>query len=190
MKTYWPFAALFALTACAATPSSGEPASKTYWVYHNGAFKWDGDWSFSAKPNYRDTSGKPAAGRYDIEIIGTKWGAWQPYVHGECQTTPKICFDTLPYNYLIFSAKPTLPNQIFGAGFMSSGDTRDGIVLSNLAEYCSGGATPAVGEWQSCKVPLSAFKLTNTTILKFWIQDQTGRDNNCWYTDDVGFSVD
>ncbi len=59
--------------------------------------------------------------------------------------------------------------------------------MSNVSAYCSGGGDPAVGEWESCKIPLAAFKLTNATVLKFWIQDETGLADNLWYADDVGF---
>jgi len=31
--------------------------------------------------------------------------------------------------------------------------------------------------------------LTDTTVLKFWISDQTGLSSNHWYLDNVGFSV-
>jgi len=79
-------------------------------------------------------------------------------------------------------------NQVVNVGFMSSGDTPDGTAL-DTGSYCSGGGNPAVGQWESCKIPLSVFALTDTTILKFWISDQTGLSSNRWYLDNVGFSV-
>jgi Calx-beta domain len=162
----------------------------TLWVYYNGAMNWGGDWSFAASANYKDTSGGPIEGAYDIEITGEQWGGWQPYVSGNCQSSIASCFVTTPYKYLIFSAKPTVANQIFGSAVLSAGDTPDGNFLQNLSAYCSGGSNPPVGQWESCKVPLSAYSLTDLTILKFSISDQTGLSSNHYYLDNVGFSAD
>jgi Calx-beta domain-containing protein len=161
----------------------------TLWVYYNGAMNWGGDWSFAASANYKDTSGGPIEGAYDIEITGQQWGGWQPYVSGNCQSSIASCFVTTPYKYLIFSAKPTVANQIFGSAVLSAGDTPDGNFLQNLSAYCSGGSNPPVGQWETCKVPLSAYSLTDLTILKFSISDQTGLSSNHYYLDNVGFTT-
>jgi hypothetical protein len=179
----------FLLCACVAVGDSGTGSNgSTFWIYHNGVFYWPGDWSASAKPNYKDTAGVPIEGRYDIGITSTIYGLWQPYVNGYCQTKRSLCFDTRPYKYLIFSIKPTVANQTIQVGFMSSGDRPDGPVIL-ASSYCSSGADPPVGQWASCKMPLSVFKLTDTTVLKFWIQDETGLSNNHWYIDNVGFTT-
>lgn len=161
----------------------------TAWVYYNGVFSWGGDWSFAATPNYKDTSGVPIEGAYDIEVTNQQWGGWQPYVNSGCQANPTTeCFATAGYNYLIFSAKPTVANQTFLVDFLSSGDTTDGVGVQTAA-YCSGGSNPAIGVWETCKIPLSAFKLTNPTILKFGLSDQTGLSSNHFYLDNVGFTT-
>ncbi len=108
------------------TAAGVEPATRTLWVYHNGKFNWRGDWSFSATPNYKDKSGAPLTGAYDIAVTGKPWGGWQPYIDANCQNDARLCFNTLPYTYLIFSAKPTVAKQVFAVGFMASGDTADG----------------------------------------------------------------
>jgi len=188
LMSKYVFAALLAfLASFAFAANKVDPATGTLWVYHNGKFYWGGDWSFAASPDYRDKAGAPLTGSHDVAVTGKQWGGWQPYVDANCQNDARLCFSTVPYTYLIFSAKPTVPKQVFAVGFMASGDTADGPVMSNVSAYCSGGSNPAVGEWESCKIPLAAFKLTNTTILKFWIQDETGLQNNLWYADDVGF---
>ena len=167
----------------------GSNVGATAWVYYNGVFNWGGDWSFAASPNYKDTAGTPIEGPYDIVVTSQQWGGWQPFVSANCQSNISQCFNTLPYQYLIFSAKPTVANQVFDVGFMSSGDTTDGATIFDTSSYCSGGRNPAVGQWESCKIPLSAFKLTDTTVLKFWISDQTGLGSNHWYLDNVGFTA-
>ena len=174
----------------ASSASSPPPASGVAWVYHNGVFAWDGDWSWSLTTNYRDASGAPIDGRYDLKLTATgAWGGWQPYVNAACQRSASLCFDTSAYRYLVFAMKPTRANQRLKAAFLSSGDTADGAVLYDLSSYCSGGSNPPVGQWESCKVPLSAFGMTDPVILKFSIGDQTGVSTNVWYLDDVGFSA-
>jgi hypothetical protein len=169
--------------------SAAAPAGSTLWVYYNGIFNWGGDWSFAAIVNYVDVAGGPIEGLFDVVVNSQQWGGWQPYVNANCQSNISLCFNTLPYKYIIFSIKPTVANQIVGVGFMSSGDTPDGPVIENTSSYCSGGGNPAIGQWESCKIPLSAFALTDTTILKFWITDQTGLSSNHWYVDNVGFTA-
>jgi hypothetical protein len=168
---------------------TGSSVGATAWVFYNGVFNWGGDWSFSASVNYKDTAGAPIAGPYDVIMTNQQWGGWQPYVNANCQSNISLCFNTTPYKYLIFSAKPTVANQIFAVGFMSSGDTPDGFIPSDTSAYCSGGRNPPVGQWETCKIPLSVFGFTDTTVLKFWISDQTGLSNNQVYFDSVGFTA-
>ena len=167
----------------------GSSVGATLWVYYNGVFNWGGDWSFAASASYNDTAGGPIEGAFDIVVNNQQWGGWQPYVNANCQSNITLCFDTRPYKYLIFSVKPAVANQVMGVGFMSSGDTPDGPVLEDTSSYCSGGRNPAIGQWESCKIPLAAFALTDTTVLKFWITDQTGLSSNHFYLDNVGFSA-
>ena len=180
--------------ATLSTPSSatvtitGSGTASTLWVYYNGVFNWGGDWSFSATPNYKDTAGAPLDGPYDTAITITgQWGGWQPYVSGSCQSNIALCFDTTPYKYLIFSLKPTVANQTWDVMFHSAGDTNDGNVVL-VAPYGPTGG-PVVGQWNSYKIPLSAFALTDTTVLKFFIQDESGLASNLFYVDDVGFTT-
>jgi Calx-beta domain len=167
---------------------TGSSVGATAWVFYNGVFNWGGDWSFAATPNYKDTAGAPIEGPYDIVVTSQQWGGWQPFVNGSCQSNVALCFDTTPYKYLIFSAKPTVANQTFLVDILSKNDTTDGIAVSTTP-YCSGGANPAVGVWETCKIPLAALQLTDTTILKFGLSDQTGLSSNTWYLDNVGFTA-
>jgi hypothetical protein len=190
MKGLLLAALLFPISAIAQDPSGQKPADKPAWVYQNGRMHWDGDWSFGVDAvDYRDKAGGPLEGPFDIAISGRQWGGWQPFFSLTCQSQHAACFDTTRYKYLIFSGKGTVAHQIFQVGFMSSGDTPDGPVIM-VTQYCSGGTDPEMGRWNSCKVPLSAFKLIDTKVSKFWIQDQTGLPSNKWYLDDVGFTAD
>ncbi len=177
---------LSCLLLCAAAPAR-PPGDGISWVYHNGAFVWSWDLSYAAKVNYRDKAGMPLVGAFDIALTTQKWGGWQPAISSSCQTAVTACFNTTAYKSLIFSAKPTVAKQQFKAVFLSSGDTPDGVGIEDLGPYCSGGDNPPIGEWETCVVPLSAFKLTNPIILKFSIGDQTGLANNTIYLAEVGF---
>jgi hypothetical protein len=178
----------FALGVAQAAPSDSA-ADPTHWVYYNGTMKWDGSWDWGVSSvNYRDTTGMPLSGRRDIEVRSQKWGGWQPFFHADCQINSNLCFDIGPYKYLIFSLKPTVANQSFDSGFMSAGDTKDGVVV-HVSAYCSGGNNPPINEWETCKVPLSAYGLSKTKVLKFSIQDQSGLESNRWYIDNVGFTA-
>jgi len=169
---------------------TGSSVGATAWVFYNGVLNWGGDWSWQVTSiNYKDTAGAPLSGSYDVAVSNLQSGGWQPFVNSNCQQNLSLCFNASPYKYLMFSLKPTRANQSWASGFMSSGDTPDGIMIQNIAQYCSGGSNPAVGQWESCKIPLSAYGLTDLTILKFAIQDVTGASSNLWYVDNVGFSA-
>jgi hypothetical protein len=201
MHSGFPWAAATAFLALGISACSGVSAGvaqaagsdrqsdATRWVYYNGSMRWDGSWDWGVTSvNYQDTTGVPLSGKRDIEVRSQKWGGWQPFFHADCQNNINLCFDTSPYKYLIFSAKPTAPGQMFDSGFMSAGDSKDGIVV-HISAYCSGGNDPPINEWETCKVPLSAYELTNARILKFMIQDQSGLASNRWYIDNVGFTA-
>jgi hypothetical protein len=149
----------------------------TFTVYHDGKFAWPGDYSFVATPDYRDTSGAPAAGRYDIKVTLTgAWGGWQPFA-------TNWVFDTTPYNYLTFAFKPTLANQTAQVYFMLVGDKPVGIGVDPF-KY---GPAPVVGQWGVYTIPLADIGVARTKIYKFAIQDKTGIKNNVFYVNDVAF---
>jgi|HubBroStandDraft_1064217.scaffolds.fasta_scaffold01217_14 hypothetical protein len=168
-------------------PASGPPKS-TLWVYHNGAFKWPGDWSWEAKVDYFDTAGSPAEGRYDIAVTITGGsGGWQPYVSTTCQYRAIDCFDITPYKFMVLSLKPTVEGARWAVNILSASDTPDGRI-NDVANFAQSPPCPTVGHWCSYKIPLSAFDLKNPKVLKFSIQDESGPAR--FYVADVGFTVD
>jgi len=131
-------------------------------------------------------------GAYDIAVtIVSPWGGFQPFAFPYGGTP----FDTTPYKYLIYSVKPTMPNQVFSTGVDANNDVPDGTPI-NVVGVPGGppvttyGPTPVVGKWGSYKIPISAFGLTNPLILKFSIADGTGNPTNLYYVDDVGFTTE
>jgi hypothetical protein len=175
---------LTGLVGCASGAATladdGSGGSRVFWVYHDGEFAWPGDYSYVATPDYRDKSGAPLSGKYDIKItLTSKWGAWQPFA-------TNWVFDTTPYNYLRFALKPTQPNQAAQVYFMLVGDKPVGTMVNPL-KY---GPPPVVGQWNVYTIPLADIGVAKTKIYKFAIQDQTGLPNNVFYVDDVAFVAD
>jgi hypothetical protein len=157
-------------------------AARAFWVYRDGAFNWEGDYSWLAQINYHDTDGHPVEHRYDIAVkIFGKWGGFQPFAPGKR-------FDVRPYKFLVYSVKPTAPDQVFGTGFAAIYDAPDGkqVVVSG-PPY---GPKPVAGQWATYKIPLSEFALDNPMIQKFTIADGTGLTSNLYYVDNVGFTAD
>jgi len=179
-------AALVTLTGLVGCASAGPntaddgSGSRVFWVYHDGEFAWPGDYSYVATPDYRDRSGVPLSGKYDIKVtLTSKWGGWQPFA-------TNWVFDTAPYNYLRFALKPTQPNQTAQVYFMLVGDKPVGTTV-NPFKY---GPAPVVGQWNVYTIPLADIGVAKTKIYKFAIQDQTGLPNNVFYVDDVAFVAD
>lgn len=172
------------LTSCAAQmpakPPAGDP--EAFWVYRDGRFNWEGDYSWNARIDYRDTRGLPAGHGHDIAvtIIG-KWGGFQPFAPGKR-------FDVSRYKYLVYSLKPTQDNQVFATGFAALNDVPDGKAVTVPGPPY--GPVPVAGQWATYKIPLSEFALSNPLIQKFTIADASGRETNLFYVDNVGFTVD
>jgi hypothetical protein len=167
-------------------PTTGTGTSGAQlWVYQNGTFYWPGDYSWSVKVNYKDTSGVPLDGPYDISVTGI--GGFQPFA-------TNYDLDIAPYKYLVFSLKPTISNQTWASAFYQIGDVATGIKL-NVLNY---GPAPSVGKWTTYKIPLGAggYQIpSGTHVYKFMIQDETadrsgsGYTTNKWYVDDIHFSA-
>lgn len=133
------------------------------------AMLWDGDWDFAAAPNYKDTApdGSPCM---SFTTTGP-WGGWLPYRLAD--------LDTSQYTALMFDVWSTVAGQNLQTTFESAGDTADG----GSQVYPVG----AAGAWVSKNLALSTFKLTNPSILKFSIQDQTGKVGVKTYLRNVRF---
>lgn len=166
------------------------PVAATAWVYHAGKQVWTWDLSFAGGAKYNDVTGVPSAGPFDVQFTVTaQWGGWQIAVNQTCQTSggKTGCFDISPYSYLVFQMKPTVANQLLKSNFNAAGDVQDGTILYDLSAYCSGGSNPPVGQWETCKVPLSAYALPIKSIFKVAIGDNTGKSANKLYFQEVGF---
>ncbi len=164
------------IAATAATVTS------TSWVYYNGTFDWPTDYSFSASPDYFDTSGEPRSGAHDIRVqVTSAWGGWAP-------VAKNYAFNDTAYNNLTVSLKPTVANQKWQIYFVAANGQSLGAGCGrNPASY---GPSPAVGKWATYTIPLSDLCVSgNASVYKFVVQDATGLSDNSWYVDNVGFEA-
>jgi hypothetical protein len=166
---------------CGATSVGGA------WVYYNGAMSssWPNDYSYGGLvADYKDTSGAPMSGAYDIKITTPSYGGWQP-------ASLNWVFDVSGCNYLTFAIKPTAANQTFNSYFMYVGDISTGVSVDVTASGY-GPSTPVVGQWNVYKIPLTAYfpnGAVPASIYKFAIQDTGGSgSSHVWYLDNVGFT--
>jgi hypothetical protein len=157
-----------------------------HWVYHNGAFHWQGDYSWGVVIDYKDKAGAALSGKYSISVTGI--GGFQPYA-------PGFDFNPSRYRYLVVSLKPTIPDQKWDSAFYAVGDVLTGHGV-NVLKY---GPTPVVGQWNTYKIPLGegGYEIpSGTHIYKFMFIDQTadqtnsGYKTNRWYVDEIYFSAE
>jgi hypothetical protein len=167
------------------------PASGIVYGYHNGKI-WAGDYSYAlASLDYADKVGNP--GGLDIAVTSNAFGAWQPFMCSGAGVPLAGCkalwvYSTAGFTKLTFKLKPTQANQIWQVQFVGVGDVA-------LPFSCTVQVTPKygpaaqVGTWATYTIPLADLCVGGgKDVYKFAIQDQTGRANNLWYVNDVGFA--
>jgi hypothetical protein len=185
------------LVACAQTsvsapgePESAQakasPAARVSWVYRNGSRYWgvENDMSYGNYDlNYKDTSGSPLEGKYDLKLTGTQ-GGWQP-------GAPFDEFDTTGFNYVLVQLKPTQPGNSWISSFMGAHDTGiPGSKMVDVGQFCDQPFTP--GQWSTCKIPLhdGGYNLpARQKVYKIMFQEQAESvGTNTWYVNNVGLS--
>jgi hypothetical protein len=180
--------------------SADQPAASKvqFWVYRDGVLNWAGDysWSLASPPDYRDTSGSPLSGHYDIKVVADEWGGWQPYgcgndwqgqkVNGKSICAGKGEFINRGYTYLTFALKPTVANWTGHLAFTAVGDVSLNCLHNLPASY--GPNPPVPNQWNVYRVPLSDLCVGSApTLYKFAIQDETRIVPDTFYIDKVGF---
>ncbi len=167
-------------TAVTAIPPAPEPG--TFWVYYKGKFNWGGDYDFgSGRVDLYNRDPDALSGTRDVVVLGDV--GWQPYA-------PNWDFNTTGYNYLTVSIKPTEPGNTWVTGGELIGDKE--IPGSHGAfSIMPYGPNPAVvGQWNTYKIPLSAYSITpGMHIYKVMFLEQTSpnKSKNKVYFDNLGF---
>ncbi len=125
----------------------------TFWVYHNGTYFWDSDFS-DVTVNYQDTAGAPESGAYDISVTSNVLNGYtQPDSGGSA--SPLWAAEVGAFKYMILDLKPTVANQTWRLAIVSR--LPQGDVYNNAAVILPGtyGPAPVVGQWATYKVPLN-----------------------------------
>jgi hypothetical protein len=132
-----------------------QQADATFWVYHNGVYNWQGDFSYPGGRidiNYSDTSGAPESGRADIKVsYSAKAAGFQPYAG---KTTTSWDMEGGAFAYISLDLKPTMDSDAWRMYMLSRLPSGDVAPCANvqLGKY---GPAPVSGKWATYKIPLS-----------------------------------
>jgi hypothetical protein len=154
--------------AVAAVDTAGnegpQQADATFWVYYNGVYNWQGDFSYPAGSifiNYADTSGAPESGPADIEVSYTVAGSgFQPYAG---KTTISWDMEGGSFNYLSLDLKPSVASDSWRMLMISRLPPGDVYPWSTV-QLSSYGPKPVAGQWATYKIPLSALTIGYTNF--------------------------
>lgn len=163
-------------------PVTIPPPAGVTWGYFNGQWAWAGDFTQAGTSvNYKDTTGVPLSGQYDILFIsGAPWGLWLPYF---ASGSAGYLYPNPGWTSLTISIKPKAAGQSFAIYFERTGDIDPGCHL-DISKY---GPVPVAGKWGTYTVPLKDLCLFgDPTLYKMGLQDQSGKPAS-WWVDNVGF---
>jgi hypothetical protein len=137
-------------------------SNATFWVYHDGVFNWQGDFSYpGGKVDIRwtDTKGAPESGRSDIGVSSTVAQAgFQPYAGN---TVTQWDMEGGSFGFISMDLKPTVANQDWGIVIISRLPPGDVFPWSSVA-LSSYGPAPVAGKWATYKIPLSVLTIGYT----------------------------
>ena len=172
--------------AVTAVDSQGNESARAYpkvYFYQNGVPTQGAmDYSYAITENWEDTSGQPASGAYDISLsYPAGGGGFQPY--GDVPLTPIYDLELGSFNYFTVDVKVTDTSHQLFVSHISRLPPGDVFPYSsvNLFSYC----TPVVGQWVTCKIPLSALtigvtnftgSISGTTLTVASVQSGVGVD--------------
>jgi hypothetical protein len=163
-RAYDSAATIYSYTVAAVDTQGNEgpqTSQTTFDVYSNGVFSWGGDYSYSAWANYKDSSGVPESGPYDIEITVTgSYGGYQPYAGN---TVPQWDLEAGSFGYISMDLKPTTNGQVWDLSAISRLPPGDVYPWSHVS-ITNYGPTPQVGKWATYKIPLSALTIGKTSF--------------------------
>ena len=134
--------------------------STTFHIYANGVFYWEGDYSYGATVNYKDTAGGPESGTYDISVKAAQGGGFQPYAG---KVVPVFDMEAGAFEFVSVDLKPTLNGQSWRMSAISRlppGDVYPWAQVK-LSDY---GPTPEVGKWATYKIPLAVLSIGKTSF--------------------------
>jgi hypothetical protein len=142
--------------AVTAVDTKGNESSQAYpavYFYHNGvATQGQSDYSYGITEDWRNSSGIPAVGKYDVLLMYPNGGGFQPYTNPPL--APSYDLELGSFKYFTLDVKVTSSNNypffISHISRLPPGDVYPRAWVK-LFSYC----TPVVGKWVTCKIPLS-----------------------------------
>jgi hypothetical protein len=154
-------------------PSNPPPVAGTFWLYKQGVFKGAGSYDFG--------SGHIVYGPTTVTAVGDV--GWQPRM-------PNDDFDTTGYHYITVSIRPTQAGNTWITGAEMIGD-KGFPGCPNAPSIMKYGPNPAiVGQWNTYKIPLSAYCITpalHPYKIMFLEQSSSNKSGNKVEYDAVGF---
>jgi len=133
-----------------------QQANMTFWVYHNGAYNWQGDFSYPGGGiaiNYASKDGAPEHGPYDISVTDIVGAGFLPY---SGNTVTSWDMEGGAFHYLSLDLKPTVVGQDWELFMFSRLPPGDIAPWAQKYLVAGGyGPAPTVGKWATYKIPLS-----------------------------------
>lgn len=167
----------------------------SYTVYANGTLGGgDGNWTqtfddVSMVTNYKDTSGKPQSGSFDLKITGgQQWPIWMPYANN-----PPKSFSMSNYTTVSFDIKTTVASDNFNFYFVPAGDEAcpNGLTCAvSLPNAKYGPSSFTANTWYHITIPLADMGVPSfpaSAVFKFGLQEDSGKVGISWFVNNVVF---
>jgi hypothetical protein len=140
---------------------SAQAVPKVYFYQNGVANQGQLDYSYGITENWQDTAGNPSTGGHDVSLnYPAGGGGFQPY--SDLPLAPVYDLELGAFKYFTVDVKvtdTTHPIFVSHISRLPPGDVYPyGHV--NLFSYCN----PVVGQWVTCKVPLSALTIGITNF--------------------------
>jgi hypothetical protein len=139
-----------------------QQSNTTFWVYHDGVFNWQGDFSYPGGKvdiHYTDIKGAPESGPSDIGVSSTvAQSGFQPYAGN---TVTQWDMEGGSFGFISMDLKPTSANQDWGIVIISRLPPGDVLPWASVA-LSKYGPPPVAGKWATYKIPLSVLTIGYT----------------------------
>jgi hypothetical protein len=151
----------YAVTSVDSLGNESAMAYPSVYFYRDGvSSQTDSDYSYGIEENWQSTAGNPQGGTYDVSLTYPNGGGFQPY------TVPPLApvydLELGSFKYLTLDVKVSDTSHPFFIAHISR--LPPGDVYPRAWVYLSSYCTPVVGQWVTCKVPLSALSLGYTNF--------------------------
>jgi hypothetical protein len=164
VPTYTQNATIYSYAVAAVDTEGNESAQAvpSVYFYHDGVSnQGQSDYSYGITENWQSTAGSPAVGTHDISLMYPNGGGFQPFAN--LPLAPAYDLELGGFKYLTLDVKVTESNNypffISHISRLPPGDVYPRAWVK-LSSYC----TPVVGQWVTCKVPLSDLSIGFTNF--------------------------